>query len=314
VIAVVLVGGAGTRLRPLTDDRPKPMLPVAGRPFLAHLLDRVAAAGVDRVIFSCGYLPDAIVAAFGDEYAGVRLEYAVEPEPMDTAGAIRFAAYDRVEGPFLALNGDILAESSLADLTAFHRAEGARATLTLTAVTDPSRYGLVLTDADANVTAFLEKPAEPGPPPYWINAGAYVLEPSVFELIPAGRRVNIEREVFPRLVGHGLVGWQSAGYWNDIGTPASYLAANLHLIGGRCLVGDGARVDPLATVTRSVIGAGAVIEPEATVEDSVVHEDAVIGRGATVRRAIVGRGARVAGDATVDPEGVVAPGEVARGA
>jgi mannose-1-phosphate guanylyltransferase len=294
VIAVVLVGGAGTRLRPLTNDRPKPMLPIAGRPFLAHLLDRIADAGVERVIFSCGYLPDPIVAHFGDAYRGMPLTYAVEPEPLDTAGAIRFAAEGSVDGPFLALNGDILAESSFADLAAFHAARGARATLTLTEVSDPSRYGLVLLDADANVTAFLEKPEDPGPPPYLINAGAYVLDPAVFELIPPGVRVNIEREVFPRLVGQGLVGFVPGGYWNDIGTPDSYLAANLHLIGEEVVVGADARVDPAAEVIRSVIGDGAVVGPGARIEDAVLHEGVVVDGGAVVRGCVVGRGEHVA--------------------
>ncbi len=236
VIAVVLVGGAGTRLRPLTLDRPKPMLPIGGVPFLAHLLDRLGEAGVDRVIFSCGYLPSAIEEAFGDGLpGGPALEYAVEPEPLGTAGAIRFAAAGRVDGPFLALNGDVLCDADLAAAMAFHRGRGASATLTLTGVQDPTRYGLVLTDADGAVTAFVEKP-DPSPalgePPYWINAGAYVLDPSVLELIEPGRAVSIEREVFPALVGRGLAGWRAEGYWNDIGTPASFLAANMDVLDG----------------------------------------------------------------------------------
>ncbi len=309
MIAVVLVGGEGTRLRPLTLDRPKPMLPVAGRPFLAHMLDRIAAAGVDRVIFSCGYLPDAIVAAFGDHYAGMRLDYAVEPEPMDTAGAIRFAAFGEVDGPFLALNGDIIAEASLADLFDMHVGRGATATLTLTAVDDPARYGLVLTDDAANVTAFVEKPTDPGPPPYWINAGAYALDPAVFDFIAPGRRVNIEREVFPRLVGHGLVGFHATGYWNDIGTPASYLAANLALIGDGVIAADAA-VDATATIVRCAIGEGARVEAGATVEESVLHEQSVVGRDARVHRAVIGRGARVAAGAVVADGTIVAAGEV----
>jgi mannose-1-phosphate guanylyltransferase len=300
VIAVVLVGGAGTRLRPLTNDRPKPMLPIAGRPFLAHMLDRIADAGVERVIFSCGYLPDPIVAFFGDSYRGMQLTYAVEPEPMDTAGAIRFAAFGAVDGPFLALNGDILAEASLAELAAFHVVRDARATLTLTEVADPSRYGLVLLDQDANVTAFLEKPEDPGPPPYRINAGAYVLDPSVFELIPPGQRVNIEREVFPRLVGQGLVGYVSTGYWNDIGTPESYLAANLHLIGDRAVVAADARVDPGASVIRSVVGDGAIVARGAWIEDAVLHESVVVDADAVVRNCVIGRGVHVAAGEVID--------------
>ncbi len=237
MIAVILVGGEGTRLRPLTLDRPKAMLPIGDRPFLAHMLERLATAGVKRVVFSCGYLPDPIVAGFGDMYDGMALEYAVEPEPMDTAGAIRFAIEGRLDdAPFFALNGDVLMEASLGDLMAFHVTRGARATVTLTEVPDPTRYGLVLTDADGRVEAFVEKP-EPGAevtlePPYWINAGAYVLDRWFLDTVPYMQRVNIEREVFPQLVGNGLYGWRCTGYWNDIGTPESYLAANMHVSGG----------------------------------------------------------------------------------
>lgn len=296
MIAVILVGGEGTRLRPLTLDRPKAMLPIAGRPFLAHMLERLAAAGVRRVIFSCGYLPDPIVAGLGDRFAEMDLEYAVEPSAMDTAGAIRFAIEGRLDDePFFALNGDVLMEASLGELMEFHRSRGARATVTLTEVDDPSRYGLVLSDAEGRVEAFLEKP-EPGSavtlePPYWINAGAYVLEPSFADLVPYLARVNIEREVFPKLVGDGLYAWRCSGYWNDIGTPESYLAANLHLSGGATVLGE-----------RAEIGDGA------TVERSVVHEDAVIGPGAEVTDSVIGRGARVGARARISGSSVIAAG------
>ena len=318
MIAVVLVGGEGTRLRPLTYDRPKAMLPIAGRPFLAHLLDRLVAGGVERVIFSCGYLPDPIVAGFGDGYGGMALEYAIEPEPLDTAGAIAFAARGRVgAGPFLALNGDVLASSSLAELMAIHRQRGARATLTLTAVADPSRYGLVLSDDDGAVTAFLEKTAQDGAPggpgPFWINAGQYALDASVLDLIAPDRRVNIEREIFPALVGGGLHAWQAGGYWDDIGTPASYLAANVAVVRGvlggapgDSRVADDAVVDPSATVDGgSVIGAGARVGPRATVRGSVVHENAMIGAGASLDGAVAGRGSAIAAGARLVPGTIV---------
>ncbi len=296
MIAVILVGGEGTRLRPLTLDRPKAMLPIAGRPFLAHMLDRLASAGVKRVVFSCGYLPDPIVAAFGDLYGGMTLEYAVEPAPMDTAGAIRFAIEGRLDGtPFFALNGDVLMEASLADLMAFHITRGARATVTLTEVPDPTRYGLVLADDHGLVQAFVEKP-EPDAavtlePPYWINAGAYVLDSWFLDAVPYMERVNIEREVFPTLVGRGLYAWRCAGYWNDIGTPESYLAANMHLTGGE-----------------TVLGAGAAVREGATVDRSVVHEDAVIGPGAVVTDSVIGRGARVGARAQISGGSIVAAG------
>jgi mannose-1-phosphate guanylyltransferase len=325
VIAVILVGGEGTRLRPITLEQPKAMVPIAGRPFLAHMLDRLAAAGVERVIFSCGYLPDPIRDTFGDAYAGMTLEYAVEPEPRDTAGAIRFAAYGRVTaGPFLALNGDVLAAADVADLMAFHRAAGAKATLTLTAVEDPSRYGLVLADDDGLVTAFLEKPAPEaapaGPGPFWINAGAYALDASVLDLIAPDGRVSIERDVFPQLVGAGLYGWRSSGYWNDIGTPFSYVAANVAVVSGAlgheplaAIVGVDAFVNELARVDgATVVGARARIGARAVVTGSVLHDDAVVEDGALVIDSVVGRGARVGAAARVAGGTIVGAGVAVR--
>jgi mannose-1-phosphate guanylyltransferase len=342
VIAVVLVGGEGTRLRPLTLDRPKPMLPIAGRPFLVHFLDRLAAAGVERVILSCGYLPDAIREVVGDGLpGGPPVEYAVETEPLGTAGAIRFAAHGRVDEPFLALNGDVLADADLAAVAAGHRAAGATATIVLTPKQDPRRWGVVLTDGDGAVTAFLEKP-EPSPelgdPPYWINAGAYVLDPSVLDLIPPGRAVSIEREVFPKLVGHGLRAVRDHGYFNDIGTPASYLRANHDVLDGTArttihgeaglvtiaadadvdpaarlvapvLVGPGASVGPQASIgPYVVVGAGARVAHRARVVRGVVHEHADVGAGAHVEDAVVGTRARVAASTAV-ADRIVAPDE-----
>lgn len=342
MIAVVLVGGAGTRLRPLTLDRPKPMLPIGGMPFLRHLLDRLGAAGVDRVIFSCGYLPSAIEAAFGNGLpGGPALEYVVEPEPLGTAGAIRFAALGRVDGPFLALNGDVLADADLGAAMAFHRARGAVGTLTLTGVQDPTRYGLVMTDADGVVSAFVEKPdpsPELGEPPYWINAGAYVLDPAVLDAIEPGRSVSIEREVFPALVGHGLYGWRAEGYWNDIGTPASYLAANMDVLdgtartvlGGRpglraidatatvdaasvgrpTVVGAGARVEAGARVAYAVLGRDVLVEAGAVVEGAVLDDGAIVRAGAAVRGSVLGRGAEVGPGARVEGGSVIGAGAV----
>jgi len=343
VIAVVLVGGEGTRLRPLTLDRPKPMLPIAGRPFLVHFLDRLGAAGVERVILSCGYLPDAIREVVGDGLpGGPPVEYAIEPEPLGTAGAIRFAAEGRVgDEPFLALNGDVLADADLGAVVAGHRAAQASATIVLTPKDDPRRWGVVLTDGTGAVTAFLEKP-EPSPelgdPPYWINAGAYVLDPAVLDLIPAGRPVSIEREVFPQLVGKGLRAVRDHGYFNDIGTPASYLRANHDVLDGTarttigggadlvtvapdaavdpaarlvgpCLVGPGASVGPGACVgPYAVVGARARVAHGAQVVRGVVHEDADVGVAARVQDAVVGTRARVAASAAV-ADRIVAPDE-----
>ena len=231
--AVVLVGGEGTRLRPLTLERPKPVLPLLGRPLLAYVLERLAEAGVTRVIFGCGYLPDPIQACFGARALGLELEYVVEPRPMGTAGGIRHAARGRVSDTFLALNGDILADAPLAELVAAHRERGAVATIALTPVPDPSRYGLVRTEADGRVLGFLEKPEPEQIDTNLINAGAYVLEPGVLDLIADGQAVSIERETFPSLVGAGLFALAQPGYFSDVGTPESYIAAHHDLLGGR---------------------------------------------------------------------------------
>ena len=233
--AIVLVGGEGTRLRPLTDDVPKPVLTLVDRPFLAYMIEWLAAHGVTEVVLACGFLPDVLREALGDgEHAGVRLRYVTEPDRRGTAGAIRFAADalgDELEDRFLALNGDVLTDLDLTALIGAHRERGARATIALYPVEDSAAYGLVSVDAAGGVTEFLEKTGEPVPGE--INAGAYVLERSVLDLIPPGREVSIEREVFPRLVGDGLGALRLDGYWMDIGTPERYLQASWDILEGR---------------------------------------------------------------------------------
>lgn len=282
MIAVLLVGGAGTRLRPLTEWLPKPMLPIANRPFLEHQIAYLSGHGVDRVVLSCGYLPDPIREHFGDE-----LEYAVEPEPLGTGGAIRFAAGGIAER-FIVCNGDVLTDLDLGALLAFHQERGARATIALHRVEDPSAYGLVRTSPDGAVTAFVEKPAPGEADVDTINAGTYVLEPEVLELVEPGRAVSVEREVFPRLVGGGLYAMTGEGRWRDIGTPASYLAANLEQMPAGGLVDATASVDPAAVVTESVIGAGARIGPEALVDRSVVLPGATVTPGSRFREQVIG--------------------------
>jgi mannose-1-phosphate guanylyltransferase len=224
--AVILVGGQGTRLRPLTDRTRKDMLPLVDRPLLAYTLEHLARHGVERSIISCGYLPDQIEAGFGTRYDAMALEYAVEDEPLGTGGAIGFAGRE-LEGSFFALNGDSLREADLGEMVAFHRSAGAKATILLTPVADPSRYGLVRTAADGRVETFLEKPRPEEIDTDLINAGLYVLEPEVLELVPEGRAVSIEREVFPQLAAEGSVyGIALPGYWLDVGTPESYLQAH----------------------------------------------------------------------------------------
>jgi mannose-1-phosphate guanylyltransferase len=341
--AVILVGGEGTRLRPLTLTTPKPMLPLVDRPFLAYPFEQLRRAGVDRVILSCGYLPDAIEAEFGGDGGrwidGLRVEYAVEPQPLGTAGAIRFAARGRVDGAFIVLNGDILSDFDLGALVDRHRAAGARATIALTPVDDPTRYGLVRTAADGSVRGFLEKPALEEIDTDLINAGAYVLDPEVLDRIADGRAVSIEREVFPSLIGDGLFAFAQQGTWFDIGTPESYLAAHHALIAGTVrtrlseqlaanpvaldptaeiaddaqlvapvFVGAGARIGSGAHVTASSIGAGASIGAGTLVAGAMVHGGAAIGERSSLRRAVVGAGAALGEGCSLDALSLVAAG------
>ena len=318
--AVVLVGGAGTRLRPLTDTRPKPMMTLVDRPFVAHQIDLLRRHGVDDVIFSCGYRPDALRAHFGDSSPeGVRFRYVVDPEPLGTAGAVKNAEEHLDDGAFLVLNGDILTDLDLDAFMARHRETGAKGTIALTPVDDPSAFGLVRLFEDGAVEAFVEKPSReelrPGEP-FRINAGTYLLEPEVLDRIPAGRACSIEREVFPSLADDGvLYGFPSDAYWRDIGTPASYLAAvhdvlagALHTASptGRAFLGEGAEVDASASVNvRSSIGVGARVGAGATVTGSVIGAGARIGEGAVVEDAIVGEGVTVGPGAHLGPGVIV---------
>ena len=305
--AIVLVGGFGTRLRPLTSDLPKQMLPVVDRPMIEHVVGHLAANGVDEVVLSLGFLPDAFREAYPDgACAGVPLHYAVEPEPLDTAGAIRFAAEDAgIDDTFLVLNGDVLTDLPFGELAEAHRATGAEGTISLTPVDDPSRYGVVPTDGSGRVLGFVEKPAPGEAPCNWINAGTYVLQPSVLDRIQPGRRVSVEREVFPAMAADGaLFGYQSTAYWVDTGTPETYLGVQLDLLDGEW--GPAAEgVDSLAVIAagadvrRSVIGPGAVVAEGARVCDAVVMAEATIAEGARVEGSLVGSGARVGVEASV---------------
>ncbi|MBV8960457.1 MAG: NDP-sugar synthase [Actinobacteria bacterium] len=288
--AVVLVGGEGTRLRPLTYKTPKQLLPVANVPMIERVVAHLAAHDVDHVVLSMGYRPDAFHTAYPDGHcAGVSITYAVEPEPMGTAGGIGFAArFAEIDDTFIVVNGDVLTDLDIGALVAFHRARGGQATISLTPVDDPSAFGVVPTFEDGRVEAFVEKPPKDEAPTNLINAGTYVLEPSVIEAIPEGRAVSIERETFPSLVGEGaLYAMASEGYWVDAGTPPTYLRANLDLKGDPVLVGAGAVIDPSAVVTDSVIGPGACVGAGARVAESVVLAGAVVEPGASLARRIV---------------------------
>ncbi|NIR35175.1 MAG: NDP-sugar synthase, partial [Actinobacteria bacterium] len=250
---------------------------------LEHVVGGLARHGVDTVVLALGYREDVFRAAYpSGTCAGVELRYAVEPEPLDTAGAIRFAAETAgVDGTFVAVNGDVFTDLDVGELWRRHHEVGAEATIALTEVDDPSRFGVVPTDDDGRVLGFVEKPPPDEAPTRWINAGTYVLEPSVLERIEPGRRVSIERETFPAIVDDGgLWAVQSEAYWVDAGTPATYLQIQLDLLDGvRGAPLDGvaatARIDPTASVVRSVVMAGAEVMADARVRDSVVSPGAV---------------------------------------
>ena len=319
--ALVLAGGEGTRLRPLTLTTPKPVLPLAGRPFLTFMLDWLHGHGVDEVVLSLGFLSDAVHAVLGDIQSGMRLRYVTEDEPLGTAGPVRLAADEGILADrFFVLNGDVLTDMDLTAELARHEQTGAAGTLALIEVDDVASYGVVPTDDEQRVLEFREK--SPGPAPTnRINAGAYILERSVVDLIPAGRAVSFEREVFPQMVGHGLYGWAADGYWIDIGTPERYLEATWDLLAGRVdltlperdetgsLVHDGSLTMGAHIGPQSVLGPHCSVGPDAAIERSVLFERVVVGADAVVRESIIGAGARI-GDGVRMQDAVIGDGAV----
>ncbi len=233
---VVLVGGEGTRLRPLTYNTPKQMLKVAGVTMIDRVLYYLSQNDITSVVLSLGYKPQKFVEAYPDFSAyGIRLCYAIEPEPLDTAGAIKFAAdYANFNSAIVVVNGDVLTDLSILDLFKFHKESDAKATIALTPVEDPSRFGVVPTDKNGKVLAFIEKPDRDSAPTNYINAGTYILENSVLDLIETGRKVSIEREIFPKLSGEGtLFALQTDDYWLDLGTPQSLIKASSDILSNR---------------------------------------------------------------------------------
>ena len=321
--AVVLVGGFGTRLRPLTLTTPKPMLPIGRVPMVERIIERLVAGGVDEVVLALGFRTEAFQDAYPDgQCAGARLVYATEPEPLDTAGAVAFAArYVGIDDTFVVVNGDILTDLDVAAIVAAHRSSGARATIHLTEVEDPSSFG-VADLVGTRIVRFVEKPAREDAPSNLINAGTYVLEPSVLDLIKPGVRVSIEREVFPLLASEGsLVAHSTDDYWLDTGRPEQYLQANTDLVAGRpgvvapACAPDTAHVASTASVTASVLGYHCHIGGEATVTGSVLLDDVMVGHGATIVGSILGRAAKVGAGASLQnvvlgDEALVADGEL----
>jgi mannose-1-phosphate guanylyltransferase len=319
--ALVLAGGEGTRLRPLTFTTPKPVIPLAGRPFLTFMLDWLRGHGVTEAILSCGFRSDDVRHVLGDIYEGMRLRYVIEDEPLGTAGPVRLALDQGVLADrLLVLNGDCLTDLDLTAELAQHEQTGARITLALAAVAETASYGVVPTATDGRVEAFLEK-TEGEVPTNRINAGAYVVEREVVEtLIPAGRAVSFEREVFPALVGDGLYGYASEGYWIDIGTPERYLEATFDLLAGTpasrlaprdetgSLIGEGCLVAGAHVGPQSVLGSGCSVGPDSTVERSVLHKRVRVGADCVVREAVLADGVRVGDGARVEPGAIVGAG------
>lgn len=343
--ALVLVGGQGTRLQPLTLTQPKPAIPLVDRPFIRFMADWLGRHGVTDVIMACGFRPQDLRSALGDEIpGGPRVRYVEESEPLGTAGPIRLAAdQGLLADRFCVLNGDVLTDLDLTEHVRVHSERDAVASLALYPVEDPTSYGLVRKNPETGaVTEFLEKPDPSEIDTDEVNAGAYVLERSVADLIPAGRSVSIEREIFPRLVGQGLFGLRLEGYWMDIGTPERYLQASWDILTGRVETevsaltgGEGIALDEYADVDgaahiegpilvdsgasiagsahvgpRAVIGRDCQVGEGAVVVGSVLHRDCQIGAGARVEGAILAAGVQVGANAVIE-DGAIA-GEGAR--
>ncbi len=319
--AVVLVGGEGRRLRPITSRVPKPAAPVMGRPFISYILENLVRHGVERVVFSTGYLAAAIEAEIGDGSSfGLEARYACEDSPLGTAGAIRNAQSELEPGGFLVFNGDILSDVDLTALVAFHRRSQGAATLLTIEVEDPRRYGLVDVRDDGRIASFREKPGADWRGPGLINAGVYVLEHEVLDMVPPGREFSIERGVFPNLAARGrLYGFVGAGYWRDIGTPQSYLEAHFDLLRGPLFTGDLGRAGkPLSISPDAVIEPEARIVPPARIETgvvigasarvgpwAVVGRDSRIGPGARIVASVLQEGVSVGHDAVVERSVIV---------
>lgn len=310
---VILVGGLGTRLRPLTLSAPKPMLPTAGVPFLTHLITRLRDAGITHIVLGTSYRAAVFEEHFGDgAELGVQLEYVVETEALGTGGGIRNVAPALRAETVVVCNGDNLIGVDLELLVAEHRRRAADVTLCLTRVSDPRAYGCVPTDADGRVQAFLEK--DPHPVTDQINAGLYVFRRPVIDTIPTGRPVSVERETFPGLLASGatVFGHLQSGYWRDFGTPADFVEGSADLVRGIApsaavpetgerLVLPGAQVDDAAKVTGgSTIGREAVVGAEAQVDGAVLFDGARVAAGAVIRRSVVGAGAVIDEGAVVE--------------
>lgn len=329
--AIVLVGGEGTRLRPLTLGTPKPMVPIVNVPFLARTMERLYEAGIRDVILPAGYLPQAIMDYFGDgSQLGLKITYVIEAEPLGTAGALKNVA-EHVTGPFFVLNGDVLTSLDLRAMMAFHKEKSGLGVLHLIRVDDPSAFGCVVRGDDHRISAFVEKPARGTEPTDEVNAGTYLLEPEVLDMIPAGRNVSIERETFPAILAsdRSLYAYVTADYWIDLGRPEHYLAAHRDILAGTMplelepgLTGEGGPGTRATIVEPVHIDANVTIAETATIGPNVVlAQGCSIGEGASIRnsvlwdRVVVGAGARIdetiiASGATVGENASIGKGSV----
>jgi mannose-1-phosphate guanylyltransferase len=337
VQAIILVGGEGTRLRPLTYRTPKPMVPIAGVPFLARSIERLYDAGITDVILAAGYMPKAITDYFGDGSAlNMKVTYAIEDTPLGTAGALKNCEA-HITGPFFVFNGDVLTSLDLREMMRYHQSKGGAGTLHLIEVEDPSAFGVIVHDGDGRISAFIEKPPKEQAPSREINAGTYLLEKDVLDFIPAGRAVSIERETFPQLIAAGkkLYAHTTHDYWIDLGRPENYLAAHRDLLNGTMpllvepgVTGEGAKdvvdlkslvppvhleagvmIDPKATVGPNVVlGRGCRIGPGAVLQNSVLWEEVVVGPQARIEQAIIASGASIGKGASVGPGSVIGHG------
>ncbi len=314
--AVILVGGEGTRLRPLTYHTPKQLLRVVGFPVLERVLATLKKSGVDEAFLSLGYNPEAFIFAYPEGVvAGVRVSYVIEDYPLDTAGAIRYVV-DRaaIDETFVVVNGDVLTDLNVGDLVDFHASSGALATVGLVTVPDPSAFGVVVTDKDGRALGFVEKPSAENALSHDINAGVYVMEPEALSAIEVGKPTSIEREVFPQLVGAGkLYARPYSCYWLDAGTPQNYYRAVFDVLRSRwrdqpvpawgrfesshgsdrqasdlCYLGSSVTIAASSRVRGSVIEDGATVHEGAHIVDSVILESAVIGPNARIENSIIG--------------------------
>ncbi len=344
--AVILVGGQGTRLRPLTLATPKPMVPLANQPFVSYVLEHLQDHGIEDIVFSMGYLPEGIKSYFGDgSRLGLNLTYVIEEHPLGTAGAVKNVEEHVRDSDFLVLNGDILTDLDIRSMIERHREKKAVGTLALTPVENPTAYGLVRMGNDDEVLGFLEKPSWDQIDTNLINAGTYVLSSQVLDMIPPGVEYSFERGVFPKLVGKGLYAFRSQSYWMDIGTPEKYLQAHYDILEknvetsiSECLdrdfvcvqgqinletgaklvppviIGEGTTIKAGARIGRmAVIGPGCTISPGCVVEESIVQEGCTLAENVRVRESIIASGAQIGAGTLVTGGAIIGEDSIVEG-